>query len=60
MRFIMQKATLQANDRVQSFRGLFTARRDLKSVGDLTTEAYNQTAREIANDVKSLMQELVK
>ena len=49
-----------ANDRVQSFRGLFTARRDLKSVGDLTTEAYNQTAREIANDVKSLMQELVK
>ena len=49
-----------ASDRVQSFRGLFTARKELKSVGDLTTEAYNQTAKEMANDVKALMLELVK
>jgi tetratricopeptide (TPR) repeat protein len=49
-----------ASDRVQNFRGLFTARKELKSVGDLTTEAYNQTAKEMANDVKALMLELVK
>jgi curli biogenesis system outer membrane secretion channel CsgG len=49
-----------ANDRVQSFRSLFNARRELKSTSDLSSDAYNQISKEIASDVKSLMLELVK
>jgi curli biogenesis system outer membrane secretion channel CsgG len=49
-----------AADQVQPFRNLFVARRDLKSTSDLTTDAYKQTAKEVATDVANLMIEMVK
>ena len=49
-----------APDQVQPFRNLFVARRELKSTSDLTTDAYKQTAKEVATDVANMMLELVK
>lgn len=49
-----------ASDKVQGFRNLFNIRRDLKSADELTADAYKQVTAEMAQQVKSLMLELVR
>ncbi len=49
-----------ASDKVQGFRNLFNIRRELKSSDELTSDAYKQVTSEMAQQVKSLMLELVK
>jgi tetratricopeptide (TPR) repeat protein len=49
-----------AHDKVQGFRNLFTIQRDLKSTEELSSDAYKQATAEMAQQVKTLMLELVK
>ncbi len=49
-----------ASDKVQGFRNLFNIRRELKSADELTSDAYKQVTAEMAQQVKSLMLELVR
>ena len=49
-----------ASDKVQAFRGLFNARRELKSVDELNGDLYRAVTDEMAEQVKSLMLELVR
>jgi hypothetical protein len=48
------------SDKVQSFRALFNARRELKSVEELNADLYKSVSNEMAEQVKSLMLELVR
>jgi tetratricopeptide (TPR) repeat protein len=49
-----------SSERVQSFRSLFNARREMKSVDELNAELYKSVTNEMAEQVKSLMLELVR
>ena len=49
-----------ASDKVQSFRSLFNAKREMKSVDELNAELYRSVTNEMAEQVKSLMLELVR
>jgi tetratricopeptide (TPR) repeat protein len=49
-----------ASDKVQAFRGLFNARKELKSVDELNGDLYRAVTNEMAEQVKSLMLELVR
>ncbi len=49
-----------ASDKVQSFRSLFNAKREMKSVDELNSELYRAVTNEMAEQVKSLMLELVR
>jgi hypothetical protein len=49
-----------AHDKVQGFRNLFTIQRDLKSADELSSDAYKQATADMAQQVKTLMLELVK
>ena len=49
-----------ASDKVQAFRGLFNARRELKSVDEMNSDLYRAVTNEMAEQVKSLMLELVR
>lgn len=51
---------LTGSDKVQSFRALFNARRELKSVEELNADLYKSVSNEMAEQVKSLMLELVR
>lgn len=48
------------SDKVQAFRALFNARRELKSIGELNSDLYKSVTNEMAEQVKSLMLELVR
>jgi hypothetical protein len=49
-----------ASDKVQAFRALFNARREMKSVDELNSDLYKSITNEMAEQVKSLMLELVR
>ncbi|MEN9333020.1 MAG: hypothetical protein RLY35_200 [Bacteroidota bacterium] len=49
-----------ASEKVQAFRGLFNARRELKSVDEMNSDLYRAISNEMAEQVKSLMLELVQ
>jgi hypothetical protein len=51
---------ITSSEKVQSFRSLFNARREMKSVDELNAELYKSVTNEMAEQVKSLMLELVR
>ncbi len=48
------------SDKVQAFRALFNARREMKPLDELHSELYKSVTNEMAEQVKSLMLELVR
>lgn len=49
-----------ASDKVQAFRTLFNGKREMKSVDELNSDLYRSVTNEMAEQVKSLMLELVR